>query len=62
LAVDYLPRFSEIARSRGRTSKKNSRIALPVLKEDRIMNIDHVGVWARDMEALRAFYEKYFGA
>ncbi len=26
------------------------------------MNIDHVGLWARDMEALRAFYEKYFGA
>lgn len=26
------------------------------------MHIDHVALWTRDLEALRAFYEQYFGA
>lgn len=26
------------------------------------MNIEHIAVWARDIEMLRAFYEKYFAA
>ncbi|HEX7116165.1 MAG TPA: VOC family protein, partial [Steroidobacter sp.] len=26
------------------------------------MRIEHVAIWARDLEALRAFYERYFGA
>jgi lactoylglutathione lyase len=26
------------------------------------MRIDHVGLWASDPEAVRAFYERYFGA
>jgi lactoylglutathione lyase len=26
------------------------------------MRIDHVGLWARDLEAVRYFYEHYFGA
>ncbi len=26
------------------------------------MRIDHVAVWARDIEKLRSFYEKYFNA
>lgn len=26
------------------------------------MKIEHVAVWAADLERLRAFYEKYFGA
>jgi lactoylglutathione lyase len=26
------------------------------------MKIEHVAVWAKDIERLRAFYEKYFGA
>lgn len=25
------------------------------------MKIDHIAVWAEDLELLRAFYEKYFG-
>jgi lactoylglutathione lyase len=26
------------------------------------MRIDHVAIWAADLERLRAFYERYFGA
>jgi lactoylglutathione lyase len=26
------------------------------------MRIDHVGLWASDLETVRAFYERYFGA
>jgi lactoylglutathione lyase len=26
------------------------------------VRIEHVAVWTRDLEALRAFYERYFGA
>ena len=26
------------------------------------MRIDHIGLWAGDLEAVRAFYETYFGA
>ena len=26
------------------------------------MRIDHIGLWASDLEAVRAFYETYFGA
>src|SRR5438093_13643578 len=26
------------------------------------MGIEHVAVWTRDVERLRAFYERYFGA
>ena len=26
------------------------------------MRIDHVGLWAADLEGVRAFYETYFGA
>ena len=26
------------------------------------MRLDHVAVWTRDVERLRAFYERYFGA
>jgi len=26
------------------------------------MKLDHVAIWAEDIELLRAFYEKYFGA
>jgi lactoylglutathione lyase len=26
------------------------------------MRIDHVALWTRDLERLRAFYERYFGA
>jgi lactoylglutathione lyase len=26
------------------------------------MNIEHIAIWAKDIEILRAFYEKYFGA
>jgi lactoylglutathione lyase len=26
------------------------------------MHIEHVALWARDLEGMRAFYEKYFGA
>lgn len=26
------------------------------------MKIEHVGLWVRDLELMKAFYEKYFGA
>ena len=26
------------------------------------MRIEHVALWTRDVERLRAFYERYFGA
>ena len=26
------------------------------------MNIEHLAIWVRDIELMRAFYEKYFGA
>jgi lactoylglutathione lyase len=26
------------------------------------MRIEHVAIWTRDLERLRAFYENYFGA
>lgn len=26
------------------------------------MRIDHIGLWASDLDAVRAFYERYFGA
>ncbi|MBV9945722.1 MAG: VOC family protein, partial [Myxococcales bacterium] len=26
------------------------------------MQIEHVAIWTRDLEAMRAFYERYFGA
>lgn len=27
-----------------------------------IMHIEHVAIWTRDLDRLRAFYERYFGA
>lgn len=26
------------------------------------MKIEHIGLWVRDLEVMKAFYEKYFGA
>lgn len=29
-------------------------------KEEKFMHIEHIAIWAKDLEKMKAFYEKYF--
>ena len=42
--------------------KQVGRVFLALQTIFRNMKIEHLAIWAKDIEALRAFYEKYFGA